>query len=214
MSHPNIIELIDAPVVEGPNFALALPLAELGSLNNAIDQLNDRTKKIVAYQVACGVAYYHSRGIGHRDLKPQNVLIFSMTLSPIAKLADFGTPLVNSCIHEPHQTEITTTLWYRSPEGILDQPYTYSNDVWALGVIIYEIFAGGHFIKAYSRVEMLLGYISILGTPPKNIIVSMAIEEEELRLQDPGPTNESLGVKRGELERAAKRIARRYVEYP
>ncbi|CAG8669294.1 2531_t:CDS:2, partial [Acaulospora colombiana] len=80
-----------------------------------------------------GIKYCHSRGVLHRDLKPQNLLIDS---AETLKLADFG--LARIYPHRPSSarplTHEVVTLWYRAPELLLGSPfYSTEVDMWSVG---------------------------------------------------------------------------------
>jgi serine/threonine protein kinase len=93
-----------------------------------------------------GVEFMHHQKILHRDLKPSNVLIFGKDTdifgnANVAKLCDFG--LAKPFTYQGYQTPRTVTSWYRAPEIALGYPhYDYKVDVWSLGCIIFEMFAG------------------------------------------------------------------------
>lgn len=97
-----------------------------------------------------GTEFMHRQQIIHRDLKPSNVLIFgtdkdALGCANVAKLCDFG--LAKPFTSQGYQTPNTVTSWYRAPEIALGFPhYDYKVDVWALGCIIFEMFAKKAFI--------------------------------------------------------------------
>lgn len=180
-----IVEIIDAPVVEEYNLAITLPLAELGSLDYSIRHFNSKSKTIVSYQISCAVAYIHHLGIIHRDLKPQNILVFGTIITPIAKLVDFGTALVNSCVDRVHLYDNVTTINYAAPEILLGQHHTFATDVWSLGAIIYEIYTTEQFLHPYgedsynSILAKLIG--RRLGPPPFVSLARRLLSKEVMK---------------------------------
>ncbi|MEM1207159.1 MAG: protein kinase, partial [Acidobacteriota bacterium] len=95
----------------------------------------------VAEQIASGLAAAHGRGIVHRDIKPGNIM-FSEGGSP--KIVDFGLAEV---VAEPGSGivvsgEVFGTIGYIAPEQLLDEPIDQRVDIWALGVVLYEMVAG------------------------------------------------------------------------
>ncbi|KJH51073.1 hypothetical protein DICVIV_02740 [Dictyocaulus viviparus] len=89
----------------------------------------------VVYHIFEGVDFLHSNNIIHRDLKPQNILI---NRDQTVKIADFGlsrTYSTQSCF-----TTVVVTLWYRSPELLLQCSYNTAVDVWAVGCIVSELY--------------------------------------------------------------------------
>src|SRR6185295_9934924 len=81
------------------------------------------------------LAYLHRRGILHRDLKPSNVLVVDGQV----KLLDFGLASVREGAHGKVGTPA-----YMAPEVLLDKPLGPASDLYAVGVIAYQMFAGRH----------------------------------------------------------------------
>ncbi|XP_014677898.1 PREDICTED: LOW QUALITY PROTEIN: cyclin-dependent kinase 6-like, partial [Priapulus caudatus] len=81
-----------------------------------------------------GVDFLHTHRIVHRDLKPQNLLV---TTAGRLKIADFGLARVYSC--SMVLTSVVVTLWYRSPEVLLQQSYASAVDMWSCGCIFAEM---------------------------------------------------------------------------
>ena len=86
-------------------------------------------------QLCLSLEYVHSRKILHRDLKTNNVFV---TAENNVKLGDFGISKVLEKTSDHAQT-VNGTPYYMSPEVCQNMPYTYQADIWALGVILYEL---------------------------------------------------------------------------
>ncbi|KAL0181251.1 hypothetical protein M9458_023657, partial [Cirrhinus mrigala] len=86
-------------------------------------------------QLLCGLAFLHSNRVLHRDLKPENILVTSRGQ---VKLADFGLARIYSC--HMALTPVVVTLWYRSPEVLLQTTYATPVDIWSTGCIFAEMF--------------------------------------------------------------------------
>ena len=104
----------------------------------------DDTRKLInIYGIAAGLLFLHSNEIIHRDLKPENILMDEY-LFP--KIADFGlsklTNTENQSINIPSQSGYKGTPLYMSPEILLEQKYSYEGDVYAYGILVYEILTG------------------------------------------------------------------------
>ena len=141
LDHPNIVrvhELIDVhgrpglvmEYVDGES--LAARIARLGRLppGEALEHLRD---------LAGALAYVHARDIVHRDVKPANV---RLTSSGVLKLLDFGIAK-SAYVHGLTKTgNVIGTPRYLSPEQLLGEPVTPASDVWALGVLLYEMVSG------------------------------------------------------------------------
>ncbi len=151
LNHPNITALHDIGNERGIVFAV-MELLEgqtLRDLLKADEPMNQQKLLDYASQIARGLAAAHERGIIHRDIKPENVFI---TRDGIAKILDFGiakyTPGApgNEASTGPMTAPgmIVGTSGYMSPEQILGHPATEQSDVFAVGVVIYELLTGTH----------------------------------------------------------------------
>ncbi|XP_060530664.1 protein kinase shaggy-like isoform X2 [Cylas formicarius] len=126
--------------------------------------------KLYMYQLFRSLAYIHSLGICHRDIKPQNLLLDPET--GVLKLCDFGSAkhLVKG---EPNVSYICSR-YYRAPElifGAID--YTTKIDVWSAGCVLAELLLGQPIFPGDSGVDQLVEIIKVLGTPTKEQIKEM-----------------------------------------
>ena len=91
-----------------------------------------------------GVSYLHSKGIVHRDLKPENILFVNKDDISKLKIIDFGlTAKYNDSCPLSLLDCHWGTILYMAPEVALKQEYSKSIDVWALGIIMYNMLSGG-----------------------------------------------------------------------
>lgn len=137
-AHPNIVDVYDVGQQDGVPY-IVMELVEGPDLKTIIEQQGplpiDRTLNI-AQQVAEGLEYAHARGLVHRDVKPQNILVSS---DGIARIADFG--IAKSYLSTAvTQAGITYgTADYISPEQAQGLPATPQSDVYSLGIVVYEM---------------------------------------------------------------------------
>ncbi|RZF35597.1 hypothetical protein LSTR_LSTR005125 [Laodelphax striatellus] len=126
--------------------------------------------KLYMYQLFRSLAYIHSLGICHRDIKPQNLLLDPET--GVLKLCDFGSAkhLVKS---EPNVSYICSR-YYRAPELIFGATdYTTKIDVWSAGCVLAELLLGQPIFPGDSGVDQLVEIIKVLGTPTREQIRDM-----------------------------------------
>ncbi|XP_053648092.1 glycogen synthase kinase-3 beta isoform X4 [Cherax quadricarinatus] len=126
--------------------------------------------KLYMYQLFRSLAYIHSLGVCHRDIKPQNLLLDPET--GVLKLCDFGSAkhLVRG---EPNVSYICSR-YYRAPELIFGATdYTTNIDVWSAGCVLAELLLGQPIFPGDSGVDQLVEIIKVLGTPTREQIREM-----------------------------------------
>lgn len=94
------------------------------------------TTKQITRDVLQGLAYLHANNIIHRDLKPANVLA-----GEVYKITDFGIS-TQVCELESVARSCVGTPWYMAPEVIMQEPYSFSADIWSLGCLVFELVTG------------------------------------------------------------------------
>jgi serine/threonine-protein kinase len=135
LSHPNIVAVRNADWIDG-HFVLATDLAERSLADYAGARRSGDVALRVVRDVAAGLAHAHAQGILHRDVKPENVLIFA---DRHAALADFGVSRF-----APGATVTVTdagTFGYVAPEQAYGRP-RLASDVFSLGIIACELLTG------------------------------------------------------------------------
>jgi serine/threonine protein kinase len=141
LRHPHIISVLDYGFDEQrhPYFTMEL-LEDASPIIEAGLDLSIEAKVRLLVQMLQALAYLHRRGIIHRDLKPRNVLVTGGQV----KVLDFGLSVIgkqNST--EPNGTT-GGTLAYMAPEVMMGEDADAASDLYAVGIIAYELFAGHH----------------------------------------------------------------------
>jgi serine/threonine protein kinase len=138
--HPNIVTVFDVGEEDGLSY-IAMELVEGVSLEEVLESeqvLSESSILHIARQVADALEYAHQNGTVHRDIKPGNILV---TQDGRAKVADFGIAKFGSA----KMTQTGMLLGspaYMAPEHFLGQPLDGRSDIFALGVVIYELITG------------------------------------------------------------------------
>ncbi|KAL1972477.1 hypothetical protein VTN31DRAFT_6891 [Thermomyces dupontii] len=126
--------------------------------------------KLYIYQLFRSLAYIHSQGICHRDIKPQNLLLDPAT--GVLKLCDFGSAKI-LVENEPNVSYICSR-YYRAPELIFGATnYTTKIDVWSTGCVMAELMLGQPLFPGESGIDQLVEIIKVLGTPTREQIRTM-----------------------------------------
>jgi p38 MAP kinase len=112
----------------------------------------------------------HSAGVVHRDLKPSNILVNE---NCDLKICDFGL----ARLQDPQMTGYVSTRYYRAPEIMLTwQKYDYAVDIWSAGCIFAEMLEGRPLFPGKDHVNQFSIITELLGTPPEDVIQSIASE--------------------------------------
>ena len=126
--------------------------------------------KLYMYQLLRSLAYIHSIGICHRDIKPQNLLLNPHT--GVLKLCDFGSAKI-LVAGEPNVSYICSR-YYRAPELIFGATnYTTNIDIWSTGCVMAELMQGQPLFPGESGIDQLVEIIKVLGTPSREQIKTM-----------------------------------------
>ena len=144
LSHPGIARLIDGGVRDDVPYLVMEYVAGEPITEFARDlEVEDRVRLFV--QVCQAVGYAHRHLVVHRDLKPGNVFIADLEDGPRVKLLDFGVAKLLDVEGDALATRTAMphlTPEYAAPEQVTGAPITTATDVYALGVVLYEMLAG------------------------------------------------------------------------
>jgi len=225
LSHPNIVTVFDVGEIEGRPY-IAMELLDGGPLSESLVEgqvLPVREVVSIGMQLASALGYAHSRGVVHRDLKPSNIIRLSGTGT--VKLADFGIAQVSTA-EAGEQTRAGTVLgtpYYMSPEQAVGDRCDARSDLWAVGVILFQLVSGKRPFEAETVVSLLYRIVNEAPKPPieelgkgipaalRRVIARCLKKKAEKRPQNGKELEEALGkIQRElELEEEAKRTAGR-----
>jgi eukaryotic-like serine/threonine-protein kinase len=142
INHPNVVQIYDQGRAEDGRYYIAMEHVPGGSLEALIMRrgpLGPWEAARLASQVAQALHAAHGRGIVHRDIKPQNVLIGE---AGNAKVADFGIALAASRTSTSGTNLLFGTPSYMSPEQAMGERVGPESDLYSLGVVLYEMLTG------------------------------------------------------------------------
>ncbi|MCD7808456.1 MAG: Stk1 family PASTA domain-containing Ser/Thr kinase [Erysipelotrichaceae bacterium] len=158
LSHKNIVEIYDVGD-ENDEYYIVMEyvpgqtLKELIHKRGAVHYVEvvDIMKQVVA-----GTAKAHSMGIVHRDLKPQNIMV---TDSGVVKIGDFGIASIQSLSQVTQTDTIMGSLHYLAPEIARGEKATAQSDIYALGIVFYELLRGEVPFNGESPVNIALKHM-------------------------------------------------------
>ncbi|HYO83825.1 MAG TPA: serine/threonine-protein kinase, partial [Bryobacteraceae bacterium] len=148
LDHSNIARMLDGGVTQAgfPYFVMEYVRGQPILTYCAEHELSLDERLALFITLCTAVTYAHSQGIIHRDIKPGNILV---TVDGVPKLLDFGIAKLTGVaaagsVAETATVERLMTPDYASPEILRGEPASESSDVYALGVLLYEMLAGRH----------------------------------------------------------------------
>ncbi len=165
-AHPNIVAIYDVGE-DGPRRYIVMELVEGRSLKDLIlEQAPFSVSEAfsIGQQVASALEFAHSRGLVHRDVKPQNIMV---TAQGVAKVTDFGIARSLAASQLTRTGMVIGTVHYFSPEQAQGKPVTPASDIYSLGVILYEMLTAHLPFEAENAIGVAMQHIS---TEPPSLL--------------------------------------------
>jgi serine/threonine-protein kinase len=183
VSHPNVCRVYDIGDIDGSLFITMeyVDGEDLSLLLRRIGRLPEDKALEIARQMCAGLAAAHERGILHRDLKPANVMLDG---TGRVRLMDFSLAAVGEV------TDIRAgTPAYMAPEQLSGKEVTVQSDIYALGLVLYELFTGRRAFDAKTLAELIEQHESGAITAPTDLVktIDPTIERAIMRCLDAAP---------------------------
>jgi DNA-binding SARP family transcriptional activator/WD40 repeat protein len=190
LNHPNVVSVYDVGEMDGQPF-IVMELVEGLTLHKHRPE-SQAEKLAIVLEICAALEHAHAQGIVHRDLKPENVM-----LAPdgMARLMDFG--LASRTVSAPGAPEGTAgTVYYLAPEVLQGAPSSPQSDLYALGVLLYEILTGELPFTGEDPMTVIRGHMESEPVPPSehNPEIRPALEALMLRLLSKRPTDRPLSA--------------------
>ena len=189
LNHQNVVQIYDQGRAEDGRYYIAMEYVPGGSLEDLIlrrGPLGTSEATRLASQVAEALQAAHRRGIVHRDIKPQNVLIGE---AGDAKVADFGIALAASRTSTSGTNLLFGTPSYMSPEQAMGERVGPESDLYSLGVVLYEMLTGTVPFTAEGPLATAMKHLTELPLPPRerNASVPEAMDALVMKLLSKDP---------------------------
>ena len=181
LNHPNVATLYSF-LREGDDFFMVMEYVPGATLEDLLKKGPMPVKEAIPLfcQALNGVAHAHALGIVHRDLKPANVM---RTPEGVVKVMDFGIARVLGTTRMTRTGHLIGTIEYMAPEQVRGRETDARSDVYALGIVLYEMVTGQVPFEADSDFELMRAQAEDRPPPPRTVMPSVpaAIEKAILR---------------------------------
>ncbi|HEX9304927.1 MAG TPA: serine/threonine-protein kinase [Thermoanaerobaculia bacterium] len=186
VSHPNVCRVYDVGEIEGRHF-LSMEYVDgedLASLLRRIGRFPPDKAVQIARELCAGLAAAHDKGVLHRDLKPSNVMIDGRGR---ARITDFG--LAAGVEEDKGGAEVSGTPAYMAPEQLSGKGASVQSDIYALGLVLYEIFTGRKPFEAATLADWRRKHSEDQPTAPSIVTPGLdpAVERVILRCLEKDP---------------------------
>jgi serine/threonine-protein kinase len=168
LSHPNVVSIFDRGEWDG-TYYISMELVEGRTLKDIVREKGAAPPEAavdITLQILRAARYAHQRGIVHRDIKPHNVLIDD---DGRVRVTDFG--IARAGTSDITETgSVMGTAQYLSPEQAQGRPVDERADLYAIGIVLYELLTGQVPFDAEQPVSVALKQVSELPVPPANLV--------------------------------------------
>lgn len=214
LNHPNIVAVHDVGLYEDEPYIVS-ELLEGRTLRAILEAHHPTHREATDYalQLARGLAAAHEKGVLHRDLKPENLFV---TADGRLKILDFGIAKLlpsadrssTAAVKATDTGAILGTIAYMSPEQVQGRPADHRSDIFAFGVILYELLMGAPAFEGASAVET--GYAILMAQPrklPGDVPLAITKVVRRCLRKDPAERYQSAHELSQELEHAVAAAA-------
>lgn len=158
LAHPNIVEIYDVGDYKGHHY-IVMEYVTGKTLKQVIRSrgplVNEEAVDIMK-QLCSAISEAHSRGIIHRDIKPQNVIVKA---DGSIKILDFGIATAKGSMQLTQANNVMGSVHYLAPELAKGEAASPQSDIYALGIVLYEMLAGDVPFKADQAVQIALKHM-------------------------------------------------------
>jgi len=154
LNHANVIKLYGITSLNPEQLGIVMELAEHDSLDKWIGLIDQDNMRKIALGIIDGLVYVHSQKVIHRDIKPNNILLFGPEDDMIPKIADFGVSKLIQTAAMSH-TRVGQDL-YMAPEVKMLEHYSFPADIFSLAMTLFEMFNDQLIHQSSSEVKQFI----------------------------------------------------------
>jgi serine/threonine protein kinase/tetratricopeptide (TPR) repeat protein len=205
IDHANICTIHEIDETEDGRTFIVMAYYEGESLREKIKRgpLPLQEAMDIGIQVAKGLDQAHRKGIIHRDIKPANIIV---TADGVAKIVDFGLAKLSDRLALTQAGTVMGTAAYMSPEQARGEEVDWRTDVWALGVVLYEMLTGELPFRSANEQSMIYAILNTNPRPASELNKSISQEVDfilkKALAKEPGRRYQSADELRTDLEKA------------
>ncbi len=189
MSHPNIVNVYDVNQTEGTEY-IVMELIEGITLKQYMKKrgtaLNWREALHFSTQIFQALKHAHSRGIVHRDIKPQNIMVLR---DGSVKVADFGIARISDS-QRTMTSETLGSVHYISPEQAKGSDIDGRSDLYSAGVVLYEMLTGRLPYEGDSAISVALQHINSIPLSPRELVEDIPVGMEQVTMKCMAPNRD------------------------
>lgn len=172
LSHPNIVAIFDVSPMSAKQKFIVMEYIDGITLKDYLDR-----KKILDWTEAChytvqilsALQHAHSKGVVHRDIKPQNIMLLA---DGSIKVTDFGIAKISNTPSVTAADKAIGTVNYISPEQASGRPVDFHSDIYSVGVMLYEMVTGKLPFSAENSVSVAMMHVHDTPVPPSENVES------------------------------------------
>jgi eukaryotic-like serine/threonine-protein kinase len=214
LNHPNVCTIHDIQEYDGQLF-IVMEFVDGQTLGEKKGAISSRQATEIGIQIAEGLAAAHEKGIVHRDIKPDNIMIRK---DGIAQIMDFGLAKLKGSVSQLTKEGSTVgTAAYMSPEAVQGQDTDHRSDIFSLGVLLHELFTGELPFKGVHETALAYEIVNVDAPPMSSVkpeidqtLDAIVLEclEKDPRERTQSASQVAVDLKRYRRESSRQRVSR------